>query len=378
MNVVETPELRWGKRDKPYHRTGEIREEDYAQHLKPSDRSCLSAILHHIRQINPLISTPIHVLAVGSSANLQSTYHDIDLLICPENPLARMTFIRTVISTLRNDDRLIISRPNQRTSSPIFRDDNDLPYNVAVHAAVAENDNDKPTKFDINFVSNADGLYMDILYFHKKNQLAFCEITNDLPDTLPSIPRTRSLNEIPPILSDIVAQIDPPGQLIAMDESLIFKIDSKDKSIVWKVYPGIGYLPLKKYQSLTSQVADACNKVVGTVKNLSGTNQFQFEWKIVPIDNVFLRNGYVVAESEYVAGETVSELLKRSDEADNHPLIQIDKEERGMIQANLMEYSGRLNTRLDSTNIWFTTINTKLVESLMVVTDVCPVIRNIK
>ncbi|HUD19138.1 MAG TPA: hypothetical protein VMR81_01725 [Patescibacteria group bacterium] len=179
MKYLETPEQRWGNRDYPYHKTGEVEESEYLNRLNPVDCSYLTHLLRNLELVARSMQTPLHALGVGSSADLEwSEYRDIDLLICPEKPAVREDFVIAAYKKIVLDPNFIVTQDSAKGSAPILNA-HDEPYAPLKLIAfpVGPVEMSKYFKqFDITFVGNDAGSFKDVLTFHRFNNLAFCEL----------------------------------------------------------------------------------------------------------------------------------------------------------------------------------------------------------
>lgn len=179
MFKVETPELFCNLDGKPLHRTGEIHETDYFKRLNPSDRSSLIILLRHLQSIASSMNTQVHTLAVGSSADLQSEYGDIDLLICPDDLNVRSEFVRQTLSQLYNDKNFLVRSQFPKGSSPIFNSPH-APYKLFVQPVQTVDAQQFFGLFDMTFLGENGGLFSETVSIHQKYNLAFCKLSDNL------------------------------------------------------------------------------------------------------------------------------------------------------------------------------------------------------
>lgn len=172
MNIIETPEQRWGLREKPLHRTGEVSETEYLERLNSNDRSCLKKLFHHLQSVASSKNTQTHILAVGSSANLHSEYGDIDLLICPEDKKVRSEFIEQVSDRLKSDEHLITQQQYPKGSALSFHTPY-TPFKLFVSPAPTVDMQEIPKVFDMTFLGKEGEDFTETLSFHRQNNLAF-------------------------------------------------------------------------------------------------------------------------------------------------------------------------------------------------------------
>ncbi|MFA6005659.1 MAG: hypothetical protein WC775_04210 [Patescibacteria group bacterium] len=175
MTQVEDPRLLLGKSDKPYHITGEVREPDYLERLDSVDRLCLAIILQHAQSVATAMSTALHVLAVGSSADLKALYGDIDLLFCPKDKHVRFKFVQQVYEQLLRDERFTISREFPKGSAPIFNSPY-APFKLFAFPRMTEDLSGPSRSFDMTFLGERWGSFEEALSFHLRNRLAFSRL----------------------------------------------------------------------------------------------------------------------------------------------------------------------------------------------------------
>ncbi len=159
-----------------------------------------------------------------------------------------------------------------------------------------------------------------------------------------------------------------PGKLIAENEALVFEVQGKFGPEAWHVYQNLDLATILRYQELTQKVAARIDNTPGVIQTSDGLLQYQFTWKVIPIDHVTIHNNHTVAISKFIYGDTISEiLLSRST---RHPLQQLENHEHGIVNRTFREFCRKLNTDLGTTNAWFTAVNTKPVSREIDVTDV--------
>ena len=179
-------------------------------------------------------------------------------------------------------------------------------------------------------------------------------------------------------LRGLLTQLDIPGKLIAVDESLVFEVQGKTGPEAWHVYPSLNLDAIVRYQNLIQRVADCITNQPGVIQTMDGSMQYPFTWKVVTIDEVIMRAGRPVTVSKFIPGDTLSELLKKSNTAKGlHPLQQIEVYDPGIVDADLTEFSGKLNTTLRTMSVWIKPVNTKAINRDIVVTDVCTAVKNV-
>jgi len=180
-------------------------------------------------------------------------------------------------------------------------------------------------------------------------------------------------------INEMVKRLRVPGEFINFNEALIFKVEAETGLKVWKIYPGFSLTTIIKYQELTNLAAKYADGKPWKISTLDESLEFLFTWKVIPINQVREHEGCPLAISEWVDGLSVQDLLDRQDELGelDHPLQRINAIDYGGIQGDMTEFCGPLNTELRTSNIWFTTVNTKPKGSQLVITDVCPSVRNL-
>lgn len=119
MGYIEELEQRFGCREKLYHKTGEANEENYLSRLTVEEKECLYKILGSLQTAATAVGTSFNLLAVGSSADLNSEYRDIDLLVVGENPSARFEFANEFYKSIATDNDLITSIDSPKGSAPL-------------------------------------------------------------------------------------------------------------------------------------------------------------------------------------------------------------------------------------------------------------------
>jgi hypothetical protein len=180
-------------------------------------------------------------------------------------------------------------------------------------------------------------------------------------------------------LQELVNVLNIPGELIAVDESLVFKVLGEYRPKVWQVYTGLDISTVKRYQILKQRVAHLIDGKPGSIQTSDGRLKFNFTWHVVQIEQTFTRSLLPVAVSNCIDGYNNSELIHdQSLLGGNHILQQIEQHDPGSVHACLTEFCNDLNIALGTTTVWFTPVNTKTIGSTMVVTDVCPYVGNIR
>lgn len=177
-------------------------------------------------------------------------------------------------------------------------------------------------------------------------------------------------------IKQLVNRLDVPGKFVNYNEALIYKVKAK----VWKLYPGFSLSTIYKYQALTAQVADYCDGKQWTISAQKGSPAFSFTWRIVQIEQVQEYEDFPLTISQWIEGDSVQDLLDRQEELGEttHPLQQIEAADYGAIQGKITQFCEPLNTALNNSNIWFTTVNAKPITHQLVVTDICPRVSNLQ
>ena len=175
MVQVENLQLLFGKKDKSYHLTGEVRESDYLARLTLADRLCLAIILQHSQSVATAMSTILHVLAVGSSTDLKALYGDIDLLFCPEDKCVRFEFAQQICDRLLRDGHFVVSRELPKGSAPVFNSPH-APFKLFAVPRVTEDLQGSHRLFDMTFLGERGGSFEETLLFHQRNKLAFSKL----------------------------------------------------------------------------------------------------------------------------------------------------------------------------------------------------------
>jgi hypothetical protein len=157
---------------KPFHVTGEVRKEEYLHRLNQNDQFYLEILSQHMQSIAGLLKTDVHILAVGSSADFQSNYGDIDLLICPEIRNVRSEFATLAYHRFSDDKRIVTLQEYPKGSAKPSHSQN-APFKLFIFAAITMKTPGEFNVFDMTFLGEDGGSYQDILAFHRQNNLAF-------------------------------------------------------------------------------------------------------------------------------------------------------------------------------------------------------------
>jgi hypothetical protein len=177
--LLETPEQRWRLHEKPFHRTGEVSETEYLQRLNQNDSLYLKILFNHLQLIAAFTETQSHILAVGSSADLQSKYDDIDLLICPEKQQVRSDFAYLAYNSLKNDSQLVTLQKYPKGSAVISHAQY-APFKLFTFAAITTKTPGEFKVFDMTFLGEDGGSFTDVLLYHHQNNLAFSILGKNL------------------------------------------------------------------------------------------------------------------------------------------------------------------------------------------------------
>lgn len=174
--MTSNPKEWWRPREYPYHYTGEVDQKDYLARLTNIDRSYLSKLLHHIKLVGHALQTPVHALAVGSSADLAwPQYRDIDLLVCPQNPQLRTDFVLTVYQRLVEDMNFIAEKNSPKGSAPISVTPY-TPFKLFVWPYLKGDMITQTKQFDMTFLGEDGGTFDEAVVFHRSNNLAFTQL----------------------------------------------------------------------------------------------------------------------------------------------------------------------------------------------------------
>lgn len=183
MTQVEDVQLFLAKKDKPYHLTGEVGAKAYLERLTPADRLHLGIILHHAQSVATAIETILHVLAVGSSTNLQAPYGDIDLLFCPEVAPTRIEFVRQLHTQLSLDGHFTVSKEYPKGSAPVFNSPY-TPFKLFAFPHITGDVSGYCGSFDMTFLGERGGSFEEALVFHQRNKLAFSKLESSFTSNL--------------------------------------------------------------------------------------------------------------------------------------------------------------------------------------------------
>ncbi|OGG34420.1 hypothetical protein A2363_00515 [Candidatus Gottesmanbacteria bacterium RIFOXYB1_FULL_47_11] len=179
MTKLETPELRWGNRDYPYHQTGEVQASEYFNRLHPVNRSYLMFLLQHLLSVARAMRTPLSTLAVGSSADiLWPEYNDIDLVVCPDKPTVRTDFVEAVFQQIVHNPNFYVMRESPKGSAPVLTTHQALytPFKLFAFPNLRGEMVKYAKQFDMTFVGTEGGSTKEVIEFHRSNHLAFCKL----------------------------------------------------------------------------------------------------------------------------------------------------------------------------------------------------------